>query len=58
VNPLYVSPGHLIDLEHSLRFALDCVTHYRLPEPTRWAHNVGAGVKLPVDDEAQQPRLL
>ena len=57
VNPLYVSPGHLIDLEHSIRFVLDCVTQYRLPEPTRWAHNVGAGQQLPVG-EAQQPRLL
>jgi deoxyribonuclease V len=57
VTPLYVSPGHLIDLEHSVRFVLDCVTQYRLPEPTRWAHNVGAGHKLPIN-EGQQPRLF
>jgi deoxyribonuclease V len=55
-TPLYVSPGHLIDLEHSLRFVLDCLTQYRLPEPTRWAHKVGAGEKLPL--ETDQPRLL
>ena len=58
VNPVYVSPGHLIDLEHSLRFVLACAIHYRLPEPTRWAHNVGAGQKLPIEDEPQQPRLF
>jgi deoxyribonuclease V len=56
-NPLYISPGHLIDLEHSRRFVLDCVTQYRLPEPTRWAHKVGAGEVFPVEGE-QQLRLF
>jgi deoxyribonuclease V len=57
VKPVYVSPGHQIDLEHSIRFVLACTAQYRLPEPTRWAHNVGAGEKLPVD-QATQARLL
>jgi deoxyribonuclease V len=57
VKPLYISPGHRIDLEHSLRFVLDCVTRYRLPEPTRWAHSVGAGVRFPTE-ESRQPRLF
>ncbi|HLF25401.1 MAG TPA: deoxyribonuclease V [Anaerolineae bacterium] len=56
-TPLYISPGHLIDLARSLQFVLACTTGYRLPEPTRWAHKVGAGEPLPVD-EGQQPRLL
>ena len=56
VKPLYVSPGHLIDVEHSRRFVLACVTRFRLPEPTRWAHKVGAGETLPV--AADQPRLF
>jgi len=56
-NPLYISPGHLIDLEHCLRLVLDCITQYRLPEPTRWAHKVGAGEKLPIE-RRQQPRLF
>jgi len=56
-NPLYVSPGHLVDAAHSVRFVLDCVTEYRLPEPTRWAHNVGAGRPLPPSKDPQ-PRLL
>jgi deoxyribonuclease V len=46
-NPLYISPGHLIDLQTSLEFVLKCCTGYRLPEPTRWAHKVAAGEKLP-----------
>lgn len=39
VKPIFVSPGHLIDVETSSEFALRCCTRYRLPEPTRQAHN-------------------
>jgi deoxyribonuclease V len=45
VRPVYISPGHLIDIEHSAAFVMDCVTLYRLPEPTRLAHQV-AGARL------------
>lgn len=38
VNPLYVSPGHKIDLESSVRCVLATCRGYRLPEPTRQAH--------------------
>ena len=56
-NPLYISPGHLIDVSHAVELVLRCVTHFRLPEPTRWAHKLAAGERLPVDD-GLQPRLL
>jgi deoxyribonuclease V len=36
--PLFVSPGHRIDLESSVRLVLGCCRGYRLPEPTRLAH--------------------
>ncbi len=56
-NPLYISPGHLIDVEHAVEFVLKCCTGYRLPEPTRWAHKVAAGEIFPsVEDD--QPRLF
>lgn len=42
-NPLYISPGHLIDLKHAITFVLACCRGYRLPEPTRWAHRVCTG---------------
>jgi deoxyribonuclease V len=42
-NLLYVSPGHLIDVPHAIEFVQACLTGYRLPEPTRWAHKVAAG---------------
>lgn len=47
-NPLYISPGHLIDVPHAVDFVLRCVRGYRLPEPTRWAHKVAGGAQLPI----------
>ncbi|WP_375447404.1 deoxyribonuclease V [uncultured Fibrella sp.] len=40
VNPVYVSPGNLIDLETSVDLMLRCDGGYRIPEPTRRAHNL------------------
>ena len=56
-NPLYISPGHLIDVETATEFVLACCTGYRLPEPIRWAHKVAGGEKLPGEDY-DQPRLF
>ena len=56
-NPLYVSPGHLMDVEHAVRFVMACCTTYRLPEPTRWAHKVAGGEGVPGAGN-DQPRLL
>ncbi|MGB2982403.1 MAG: deoxyribonuclease V [Candidatus Bipolaricaulia bacterium] len=46
VKPLFVSPGHLIDLDTAVAFTLECCDRYRLPEPTRWAHRVAGGACL------------
>ena len=56
-NPLYISPGHLMDVETATEYVQACLTSYRLPEPTRWAHKVAGGEKLPVED-SDQPRLF
>jgi deoxyribonuclease V len=37
VNPMFISPGHLISVETSIRYVLACSGGYRLPEPTRQA---------------------
>lgn len=37
-NPLYISPGHFIDVERAVDFVLRCMKGYRLPETTRLAH--------------------
>lgn len=39
VKPVFISPGHLIDLPTSVELTLRCTTKYRLPEPIRAAHN-------------------
>jgi len=38
VKPLFVSVGHRCRLEDAIRLTLACTTKYRLPEPTRLAH--------------------
>ena len=35
---IFVSPGHLVGLESSLRIVKDCILRHRLPEPLRMAH--------------------
>ena len=56
-NPLYISPGHMIDVEHATEFVLASLTGYRLPEPTRWAHKIAGGSTLP-DPPPDQPSLF
>lgn len=43
VKPLYVSTGHRVSLATAVRYAMACVTRYRLPETTRWAHRLASG---------------
>jgi deoxyribonuclease V len=38
VNPVFISPGHKIDLEQSIALMKRCNSGYRIPEPTRKAH--------------------
>jgi len=45
VRPVFVSAGHRVDLESSMKFVLSCCTRYRLPEPTRLAHRLAAESK-------------
>ncbi len=56
-NLLYISPGHLMDVQHATEFVLACSAGYRLPEPTRWAHKVAGREKLSNQDN-DQPRLF
>ncbi|PUB74565.1 MAG: deoxyribonuclease V [gamma proteobacterium symbiont of Ctena orbiculata] len=43
VKPLYISVGHKISLQASIRLVLACTTRYRLPETTREAHRLASG---------------
>ncbi len=50
VRPLYISPGHRIDLPGSLDWVLNCCVGFRLPEPTRIAHQWAEKLKREVRD--------
>lgn len=40
VKPLYISPGNRCDIAAAMRLTLAACTKYRLPEPTRLAHQL------------------
>ena len=42
VKPVYVSVGHRVDLDSARRIVLSCTRGYRLPEPSRLAHQLAA----------------
>jgi deoxyribonuclease V len=39
VKPVFISVGHLLDLETAIEMTLCCTPKYRLPRPIRLAHN-------------------
>jgi deoxyribonuclease V len=43
VKPLYISIGHLIDLPSAIHWVMACCRGYRLPEPSRLAHQAAGG---------------
>lgn len=45
VKPLYISPGHRISLTTAIDYVMRCTTRYRLPETTRYAHNLASNVR-------------
>lgn len=44
-NPVFISPGHKIDLETSLKIILHCLDGFRIPKPTREADRYVAEIK-------------
>ena len=46
VTPVYVSIGHKVDLASAVRWVLACAPRFRLPEPTRLAHQAASGRHL------------
>jgi deoxyribonuclease V len=41
-RPVYISPGHRVDVESAVELVLHCTPQYRLPEPIRQAHNAAS----------------
>ena len=58
VQPIFVSPGHLIDLPGAIELTLRCDGGYRQPEPTRRAHHLvnalRRGERSPTQEETAQ----
>src|SRR5512139_4105063 len=50
INPLYVSVGHLIDLDGARQVILACAIRYRLPEPSRLADQFAGAAKRALSD--------
>jgi len=48
VKPVYVSVGHKCRLEDAVRIVLECCGKYRIPEPSRIAHQTAAKLKISV----------
>jgi deoxyribonuclease V len=44
VNPLFVSPGHRLDLRTSIQIVLTCCRGFRIPEPLRLAHQLSTRI--------------
>jgi deoxyribonuclease V len=58
VQPIYVSPGHLIDTDGAVELTLRCDGGYRQPEPTRRAHllvnALRRGERAPTSDDSPE----
>jgi deoxyribonuclease V len=46
VKPIFISPGHMIDLNGAIAVVKSCITKYRLPESTRLAHQLVNKLRL------------
>lgn len=53
VKPLFISPGHRVGLTSAREWVMHCLTRYRLPETTRWAHRLASGPPLNEDSLAR-----
>ena len=53
VTPIYVSIGHKVDLAGAIAWTTACCRGFRLPEPTRLAHQAAAGRLLPQEPTAR-----
>jgi deoxyribonuclease V len=45
VKPVFVSPGHMIDLKKAIDIVLNCTSKYRIPEPLREADHLSKRLK-------------
>lgn len=56
-NPVFISPGHRITLEDSLKIVRNCVRGYRIPEPTRLAHILVNQLRVEANSQSHIPLI-
>jgi len=44
-KPIYVSPGHMLEVKSAARITIHCLRDHRLPEPLHLAHTLANSVK-------------
>jgi len=55
VKPLFVSPGHRIDLKMSVQLVLETCRGFRIPEPLRRAHQASLVLRREATPKSQSP---
>lgn len=58
VKPMFISPGHKISLESSIKFVLACGRGYRLPETTRLADKLSKDNDWTESEQHSTPTLF
>lgn len=55
VKPVYVSPGHLVDLPSAIDLVLKTTGRFRIPEPIRLAHQATRALQQRLDPRFKPP---
>ena len=55
-KPMILSPGHRVSPETAVDLVLECVRGYRLPEPTRQAHEAANRIRRNREAERAEPQ--
>ncbi len=53
VKPVFISPGHMIDIDSSVEIVMKCVSKYRIPEPLRIADILSRKLKRLIRSKIQ-----
>jgi deoxyribonuclease V len=57
-NPIFISPGHRMNIAQSAEIVKNCVGKYRIPEPTRLAHEWVNELRMKVGAAPSQVSLF
>ena len=57
IKPVYVSPGHLVDVPSAVALVLACTGRFRIPEPIRLAHHATTAMRWSHDAAAPAPEV-